>query len=191
MTASGTEAYAQQNASHAGGKSIVVFYSRPGNNYVSGNIVNLKVGNTEIVAEKIMALTGCDSFKIIPEKPYPADYKQCTDLAGVELKNHARPKYVGEAKDFSQYSVIYLGYPIWWGTMPMVVYTFLESHDFAGKTIVPFSTHEGSGLGSSVSDIKKTCPKATVTDGLAIKGSTAASSDSSLKQWLRLLGLVK
>ena len=157
-------------------KSIVIYFSRSGNNYVSGDIVNLKVGNTKVIAEKIQQQTGCDAFEIVPEKPYDADYKKCCDEAKVENETDARPKYKGDI-DLSQYDIIYLGYPIWWGTFPMPVFTFIEAHDgFAGKTVIPYSTHEGSGLGSSISDLKNLCPKATVKGGVAIKGSTAQSA---------------
>ena len=169
---------AQNNDSNSKNmKSIVIYFSRSGNNYVSGNIVNLKVGNTKVIADKIAAATGCDSFEIVPVKAYSADYTKCTEEAQAELNANARPAYKGDI-DLSGYDAIYLGYPIWWGTFPMCVFTFIEAHDgFAGKTVLPFSTHEGSGLGSSVSDLRKLCPKATVGSGVAIKGSTAAKAD--------------
>ena len=157
-------------------KSIVIYFSRSGNNYVSGDIVNLKVGNTKIIAQKIKAATGCDEFEIIPEKAYPEDYTRCTEVATEEKSSNARPAYKGDI-DLSKYDTIYLGYPIWWNSFPMVIATFIEAHDgFAGKTIMPYSTHEGSGLGSSISDLKRLCPKATIKSGVAIKGSTVQSA---------------
>ena len=157
-------------------KSIVIYFSRSGNNYVSGDIVNLKVGNTKVIAQKIVKVTGCDEFEIVPEKPYAEDYTRCTEEAKAELNANARPAYKGDI-DLSEYDVIYLGYPIWWGTFPMCVFTFIEAHDgFAGKTVMPYSTHEGSGLGHSISDLRKLCPKATVKGGVAINGSTAQSA---------------
>ena len=157
-------------------KSIVIYFSRSGNNYVSGDIVNLKVGNTKVIAQKIKQATGCDEFEIIPEKAYAEDYTRCTEEAKTELSANARPAYKGDI-DLSGYDTIYLGYPIWWGTFPMCVFTFIEAHDgFAGKTILPYSTHEGSGLGSSINDLRKLCPKATVKSGVAIKGSTVQSA---------------
>ena len=169
---------AQNNDSNSNSmKSIVIYFSRPGNNYVSGDIVNLKVGNTKVVADKIVAATGCDSFEIVPVKAYSADYTRCTEEAKAELNANARPAYKGDI-DLSEYDTIYLGYPIWWGTFPMCVFTFIEAHDgFEGKTILPYSTHEGSGLGQSISDLKKLCPKATIGSGIAINGSTAAKAD--------------
>ena len=160
-------------------KSIVIYFSRSGNNYVNGDIVNLPVGNTKVIAEKIQKQTGCDAFEIVPEKEYPADYGKCTEVAQEELNQNARPAYKGNI-DLSQYDTIYLGYPIWWGTFPMCVFKFIEDHDgFAGKTVLPYSTHEGSGLGNSISDLKELCPKATVKKGVGIKGSTAKTADVS------------
>ena len=176
LTSCATEAQNKESSSDQNNmKSIVIYFSRFGNNYVSGDIVNLKVGNTKVIAQKIKSATGCDEFEIIPVKSYSDDYTKCTEEAKAELNANARPAYKGDV-DLSAYDTIYLGYPIWWGTFPMPVFTFIEAHDgFAGKSILPFSTHEGSGLGSSISDLKKLCPKATVKSGVAIKGSTVQS----------------
>ena len=160
-------------------KTLIVVYSRAGANYVSGNIVNLKKGNCLVAAEKIATKTGADIFQVEPQKEYSADYTKCTEEAQAELHTNARPAYKGEI-DISGYDTIVVGYPIWWGTFPMPLWTFLENHDFSGKKIVPFSTHEGSGLGSSVSDLKKICPGATVTAGVAIKGSRANDCDGEI-----------
>lgn len=158
-------------------KSIVIYFSRSGNNYVNGNVVNLKKGNTKVLAEKIVAATGCDQFEIIPEKPYAENYTQCTEEAQAELNANARPAYKGDI-DLAAYDTVYLGYPIWWGTFPMCVFTFIEAHDgLAGKTILPYSTHEGSGLGQSISDLKRLCPNATVKNGVAIKGSSVQTAN--------------
>ena len=160
-------------------KSIVIYFSRSGNNYVNGSIVNLPVGNTKVLAQKIQSETGCDVFEIVPEKAYPADYKKCTEVAQEEINRNAYPAYVGDV-DLSNYSTIYLGYPIWWGTFPRCVNTFIKNHNgLKGKTILPFSTHEGSGLGSSVGDLKKLCPEATVKKGVEVKGSTVKTANVS------------
>lgn len=166
-------------------RSIIVYYSRPGNNYVNGDIVNLKVGNTRVVAEKIQKLTGVDLFSIDPVKPYPEDYRQCTEVVKKELDSNAHPAYKGDVKNWDEYDTIYLGYPNWWGTMPMVVLSFLEKHNLTGKTILPFCTHEGSAMGNSEADLKKSCPKATIKKGLAVKGSTVANADKSISQWIK------
>jgi flavodoxin len=171
-------------------KSLSVYYSRKGNNYVSGSIVNLPVGNTEVIAKKIQALTGSDLIQIETVKAYPADYTETTRVSKDELRANARPEITETVADMDSYDVIYLGYPNWWGTMPMAVFTFLESYDFSGKTIVPYCTHEGSGLGSSERDIKKLCPTAKVVSGLAIKGSTVGKTDNDLANWMRKHGLI-
>jgi len=174
----------------ANAKSLVVYYSRKGNNYVGGSIVNLPIGNTEVIARKIKELTGSDLFQIETVKAYPKDYTETTQVAQDEKRANARPTLTETVADMDSYDVIYLGYPNWWGTMPMAVYTFLESYDFSGKTIVLYCTHEGSGMGSSEHDIKKLCPSATVLPGLAIVGSGVASADKNLANWLKKLKLV-
>ena len=143
-------------------KSLIVFYSRAGNNYVGGNIVNLLIGNTEIAAKMIQKHTGGDMFKIETVKDYPSDYHETTEVAKQELRQSARPELAGQMPNVADYSVIYLGYPNWWGTMPMAVFTFLEQYDYKGKFIIPFCTHEGSGMGRSEKDIRKICPGAVV-----------------------------
>lgn len=173
-----------------GSKSLIAYYSRKGNNYVGGSIVNLPVGNTEVIAGKIQALTGGDLFQIQTVKPYPDDYTKTTRVAQDELSQNARPELTETVSDMGDFDVIYLGYPNWWGTMPMAVFTFLESYDFAGKTIVPFCTHEGSGIGSSERDIKKLCPDAKLLSGLAIRGGSVSKADKDLANWLTKLGLV-
>ena len=152
------------------GKSLVVYYSRTGENYAVGNIAE---GNTAIVAKMIAERTGADLFEIRTVKEYAADYMECTEEAKRELREDARPEIVGDVEDFGQYGTVYVGYPIWWGVPPMAVFTFIEKHDWAGKTVRPFATHEGSGLGGSVRAIRKAMPGAVVEDGLAIQGQTA------------------
>jgi flavodoxin len=153
-------------------KCLIAFFSRPGNNYVNGSIVNLPVGNTEIVAKMIREMTGGDLFHIEAVNAYPGDYS--------ETSHH---------ENMASYDMIFLGYPTWWGTMPMPVLTFLEEYDFSGKTITPFCTHEGSGLGRSVADIRKTCPKSTVLEGLAIRGGEVNNAREIVSGWLRETGM--
>jgi len=165
-------------------KSLIAWYSRKGENYLNGNIVNLTVGNTEVVARKIKKFTRGDLFEIDTVKTYPVDYTETTQVAQTEKRQNARPELAKTVEDIDAYDVIYLGYPNWWGTFPMAVFTFLESYDFSGKTIIPFCTHEGSGLGNSERDIKKLCPTATVLPGLAIRGGSVKSGDSTIKAWI-------
>ena len=171
-------------------QSLIAYFSRKGNNYLGGGIVNLPIGNTEVIAHKIQGLTGSDLFQIQTVKPYPEDYTETTRVAQDELSGNARPELTEMVADMDSYEVIYIGYPNWWGTMPMAVFTFLDSYDFSGKTIVPYCTHEGSGRGSSEHDIKKLCPKAKVLSGLAIKGGSVDRADKDLANWLKKLDLM-
>ena len=172
-------------------KYLVAFFSRPGNNYVNGTIVDLPVGNTEVLAKMIHGMAGGDLFRIEAVKPYPRDYTDTTEVAREELRRNARPKLTGRVENITSYGTIFLGYPNWWGTMPMPVFTFLEESDLSGKTIAPFCTHEGSGLGRSVSDIRKICPRSTVLDGLAIRGGDVRNAKDAVAGWLRGPGMKK
>ncbi len=177
---------------HAQSKKVLIaYFSRSGNNYVSGNIVNLPVGNTEVIAKYIAEATGGTLFKIEAKRQYPKDYTETTDVALKEKNANSRPELTAKVKDMGAYDIIILGYPIWWDTMPMAVCTFLEQYDLSGKTILPYSTHEGSELGTSVSDIKKLCPKSKVVSGLAIKGSTVKSAKPTVVRWLKEKNVVK
>ncbi|WP_094550098.1 flavodoxin [Petroclostridium xylanilyticum] len=171
-------------------KSLIAYFSRKGNSYVAGSIVNLPIGNTEVIAKKIQELTGSDMFQIKTVKSYPEDYTETTNVAQEEKRKNARPKLTEIVEEMNSYDVIYIGYPNWWGTMPMAVFTFLESYDFSGKTIIPFCTHEGSGMGSSERDIKKLCPNAKVLSGLAIRGGSVDRADKDVANWLKKLNLI-
>ncbi|HYF83587.1 MAG TPA: flavodoxin [Clostridia bacterium] len=172
-------------------KSLIAYFSREGNNYVGGSIVNLPIGNTEVIAKKLQELTGSEMFQIKTVKSYPDDYTETTNAAQDELSENARPELTKTIDDMDSYDVIYLGYPNWWGTMPMAVFRFLESYDFSGKTIIPYCTHEGSGMGSSERDIKKFCLNAKVLSGLAIRGGSVGRADKELENWLKKLGMFR
>ncbi|MDF2839206.1 MAG: hypothetical protein K0S60_909 [Evtepia sp.] len=174
----------------ANSKSLIAYFSRKGDNYVGGSIVNLPIGNTEVMAKKLQELTGSDMFHIQTIKSYPADYTETTNVAQEEKRENARPELTAIVDDMNSYDVIYLGYPNWWGTMPMAIFTFLESYDFLGKTIIPFCTHEGSGMGISERDIKKLCPNAKVLAGLAIQGGRVDKADKDVANWLKKLDLL-
>lgn len=163
--------------------SLIVFFSRKGENYVSGTIANLEFGNTQRVARMINVFIGGDMFEIEMLTPYSKIYNICTQEAQVDQRENARPQLASYPESIDPYDTIYLGYPNYWGTMPMAVFSFLERYDFTGKAIMPFCTHEGSGLGSSVDDIKKICPTATVNKGLAIHGSRIDHSKAEVKNW--------
>ena len=117
-------------------------------------------------------------------QPYARDYNECIAQAQEDQKRNARPELKSYPESIDGYDTIYLGYPNYWGTMPMAVFTFLEHFDFSGKTIKPFCTHEGSGLGSSVEDIRRTCPGAEVKEGLAVRGGNAAQSRADFEKWI-------
>jgi flavodoxin len=172
-------------------KSLIVYFSRKGNNYVNGSVKNLSVGNTEVAAKMIRELTGGDSFKIDTAKAYPADYEETTRVAQEEYRQSARPGLLGRVENLDDYDVVFLGYPNWWGTMPMAVFAFLEAYDFTGKTILPFCTHEGSGMGHSESDIKKLCPAGKVAKGLAIQGGKVQEAESAISDWLKKSGVLE
>lgn len=167
--------------------NLIVYFSRNGENYVDGQIVSLKKGNTEVVAKKIHSLIDSTLFKVETIHPYADDYHQCTLEAKKELEKHERPKILDYVHQFSNYENILICYPNWWSTMPMALFTFLECHDTKGKNIIPLCTHEGSGMGQSIQDIKKLCPHAHILKGLAIRGSQVESSDEQIKNWLKEL----
>ena len=170
---------------------LVAYFSRPGNNYIGGKIINLPVGNTEIAAKMIQKLTEGDIFLIEKINPYPQDYTETTNVANKELRDDARPELSGYVNNMDAYDTIILCYPNWWGTMPMPVFTFLEIYDFTGKKIVPFCTHEGSGMGRSVSDIKKLCPSAKVLEGFAVRGGHVQDAEKDIYAWLQEVEISK
>ena len=171
------------------GKAIVVYFSHTGENYSVGVITE---GNTAKVAKVIAAKTGADIFEIKEVKPYPQSYDACIDVAKKELREKARPEIAGELPDLTDYQVVYLGYPNWWGDCPMIVYSFLEKSNIEGKTILPFCTHEGSGLGSTAKNIQKTFPSAKVElNGFSLRGATAQkdakATEEAVDKWLKTL----
>ena len=171
-------------------KTLIAFFSRADENYFGGAMRYVKVGNTEIVAGIIKDLVPADTFKIEMKNPYSPVYMTFIEEAKKDLRAKARPELVSMPESIDEYDTVILAYPNYWGTMPMAVYTFLENFDFSGKTILPLCTNEGSGMGSSEREIKKTCPGAVVKKGLPITGSAAASSKSSVERWLKANGLM-
>ena len=169
----------------AGNNILVAYFSRAGENYSVGVIDK---GNTAIVAELIAEQTGADLFEILPVEPYPSNYEEMKTVAMEEKNRGARPAIANTVENWEDYDVVFLGYPIWHADMPMIVYNFLESYDFTGKTVIPFNTHEGSGQSGTQSRIAAAIPDATVANGLAIRGDTAqnntASAKSSVEKWI-------
>ena len=171
-------------------KTLIAFYSRADENYFGGAMRYVKVGNTEIAVGLMKELIEADSFKIEMKDPYSPVYMTCIDQAKKDLRAGARPELVSMPESIDEYDTIVLAYPNYWGTMPMAVFTFLEAFDFTGKTILPLCTNEGSGMGGSERDIKKTCPGAEVQKGLSVTGSQAANSKGSLQEWFSANGLI-
>lgn len=172
-------------------KILVAYFSRTGEN---ANVGYIEKGNTEIIAEMIAKETNGDLFKIDTVNPYPDNYKECVDIAKREKENNARPPIKGTIENMQDYDVIFLGYPIWWGDMPMAVYTFLESYDFSGKTIIPFATHEGSGIGNTPQNITNECNGVKVLEGLAIRGNQAQNeqdkTNKEVVEWLKQINVI-
>lgn len=166
----------QEPAQSTGSKTLVLFFSRTGEQYTVGVI---EKGNTAIVAEMIAEKTGADTFEILPaDDHYPMTYSELTDIAKREQSENARPAYAGTLPDLSQYDTIFIGAPVWWGDWPMIMYTFFEQNRDAlsGKTLIPFSTHEGSGLSGFDKKLGSAIPGAAVGKGLAVRGNDAQNN---------------
>ena len=165
--------------------TLVAYYSRAGQNYGNGGVIDLPKGNTEVLAEAIAADLGADLFKSETVEPYPTDYFATTDQAKRELRENARPAIQGPLPNMEGVDAIVLGYPNWWGTMPMAVKTFLDGCELTGVTIAPLCTNEGSGLVNSVSDLRRTYPAANVVEGLSVRGTDAARSTGRAISWAK------
>ncbi|HEY3426984.1 MAG TPA: flavodoxin [Negativicutes bacterium] len=148
-------------------------------------------GNTRVISNQIHEKVGGDIFEIVTVNSYPTDYNELVDQAKQEQEENYRPKLATKVENMDSYDVVFVGYPDWWGTMPMPVFTFLEEYNFTGKTIILFCTHEGSGLGRSVEDIKKLCPQSTILNGLAIRGSDVKNAQSDVYNWLHEIGMTE
>ena len=166
-------------------KTLIMYYSRKGQNYVNGSIVDLPKGNTEIVAEFIRNAVGGDLFEIKTVRDYATDYTQCTVEAKDELRANARPELKEYLTDISGYKNIVVAGPCWWGTYPMAVFSQIERLDWTGKKVFPVMTHEGSGLGGSERTLKQYCKGAEVGKGLAVHGAEAAESEAAVAAWAK------
>ncbi len=154
-------------------KSIVVYFS--------------KSGNTQKIAEIIASETGSDIFRIQPATQYPASYDKSIEIGRKEKNTNARPKIIGKVANMEEYDRVYLGWPCWFGTCPMVIFTFIEEHNLKGKTIIPFTTHGGTGFGSSTNDIKKKLPSVKILEGISIIGAGDENTKKDIKNWLNKL----
>ena len=168
-----------------GKKNLIVYFSRAGEQYSVGNITE---GNTAIVAKMIAEKTGGDLFEVkLANGTYPTGYTELTEVAEKEKNSRARPEIIGNVENFADYDTVFIGSPVWWGDMPMALYTFIEQYDWANKTVAPFTTHEGSGLGNIPENIKS-ATDAKVLSGLAIYGHEAQnnreSTSDKVNSWL-------
>lgn len=171
------------------GKTLVVFYSRADENYADGGTEVLEVGHTNVMAGYIAEELGADSYEIVPQEAYPFSYDECCDQASAELADDARPAIAGDLPDVSSYDTVFVGCPIWWGSEPMVVRTFLDAVDLSGKTVVPFTTHGGSGLGSVPSNLQGRIAGATFLEAKAVAGTAVDGARDEVVQWVQGLDL--
>lgn len=179
-SASDEESNSQNSSSiptETGSKSLVVYFSWS--------------GNTENVAKSIQSQTDSDIFEIVPATPYSDDYDTVVDLAQEEQRNNARPAISGNIENIEQYDVIYVGFPNWWGDMPMILYTFFDTYDLSGKTVALFCTSGGSGLSNTVNEVKSHEPNATITEGLHIGSGSSSNPDNAVREWLDDIGLAE
>lgn len=161
--------------------AIVIFFSHAGDNYSVGNI---EVGNTKIVADYITEIIGADQFEIVTHKYDGMAYNPLIKLAKEEAQNGELPPYEGAVPDLSKYDTVFIGGPVWWGTYPQVMFTLFKDINLDGKTVIPFTTHEGSGLANCVEDVKEAFPGANVTKGFAIYGHEVRTGRAKVEKWL-------
>ena len=166
-------------------KSLVIYFSRVDENYFGGQMKYITKGNTEVIAEYISDITGADLFKVERKIDYAKDYRTCIDEAKVEQRNGELPELKAYLDDINDYDVIFIGGPIYWGTLPQPLFTQLSKLNFDNKIIMPFSTHEGSGLASIVRDIKQYAPNANLKSGLAILGSNVYQAKDKVEKWIK------
>lgn len=166
-------------------KTLILFYSRSGENHYDGGLRNLEVGNTQVAAQWIADEVGADLFQVDTVQPYAESYRACCGQAVAEWKGNARPEVKEMPASVEAYDTVVVGYPIWCGTMPMCLYTVLEQLDLSGKQVYALCTHEGSGYAQSIEALKGLCPGAQVAEGLAVKGCQVASSEAQIRAWAR------
>ena len=165
--------------------TLVVYYSRKGENHTPSGIQVLEKGNTAYAAGYIAQALNADLFEIDTVKPYAENYRACCMEAVAEAKAKARPEIKAFAEDITPYDTIFVCYPNWCGTAPMCVFTFLEHYDLSGKKIVPLCTNEGSGLANSEADIAASCPGAILAPGYSIRGHKCRDSEAELAAWAK------
>ena len=178
--------------SNTNGKNLVVYFSMPDNVDDSTVVIDGEtLGNTQYMAYVIQEIVGADIFRIEPETPYPTDHDELVDLASEEQSDNARPAIKDTIDNFDTYENIFVGYPNWWGDMPMILYSFFDEYDFSGKTIIPFNTHGGSGFSGTISTIKELEPGAEVLDGKSISRNDIQDAEQEIVDWVNSLGLTE
>lgn len=178
--------------SNTNGKNLVVYFSMPDNVDDSTVVIDGEtLGNTQYMAYVIQETVGADIFRIEPETPYPTDHDTLVDLAKEEQNDNARPSIKDTIENFDTYENIFVGYPNWWGDMPMILYSFFDEYDFSGKTIIPFNTHGGSGFSDTISTIKELEPNAEVLDGKSISRNDIQDAEQEIVDWVNSLGLTE
>ena len=184
---------------------LVAYLSRAGENYNVGETREgsasaayagyIEKGNTAVMAALIAELTGGDLFEIATVTPYPEDYASMLRVAQEEIDTDARPELAAKVENMADYGVVFIGYPIWHARMPQAIYSFIESYDLAGKTVIPFNTHEGSGQSGTQRVIESALPDSTVLRGLAVQGKTAQENEPRTRElltaWLTDLNLLR
>lgn len=167
-------------------KVLVAYFSMPDNVDDSTVTINGQVlGNNQYFAQVIQEETGADVFRIEPETPYPTDHETLVDLAADEQNENARPAIKDAIENFDDYDVIFVGYPIWWSDMPMIMYTFFDTYDFSDKTIIPFGTHGGSGWAGTPDAIAELEPNAEIIDGLSISRNNIEYAHDQISEWVK------
>jgi flavodoxin len=166
-------------------RSLVVYYSRKGENFFPGGIRRVDKGNTAYAAEFLSKATGADLYEVDTVKPYAENYRACCMEAAAEAKSNARPAIKGYVRDISKYDAIFVCYPNWCGTLPMCLLTFLEHYDLSGKRIIPVCTNEGSGFANSIKDLSNSCTGAIIEDGLSLLGHQCAQSEMLIAEWAK------
>ena len=171
-------------------KSILVaFFSRAGENYGADGIESIEVGNTKVMAGYILEAVDADEYEIVPAEPYPDNYDECLDRASMEQAEDARPEIANPLPSIEPYEVVFLGCPVWWGEEPMIIRTFLESVDLVGKTVIPFTTSGGSGLGSVPEGMQALEPDATFLEGHSVRGEDVSDAHDEVVAWVESLDL--
>lgn len=178
--------------SNEGAKTLVVYFSVPDdrdNSYVEVN--GERLGNTQYMAYVIQENTGADIFRILPKTPYPTDHNELLQVAQEEIRQNARPEIEGTIENFDSYDTVFVGYPNWNADIPYILYTFFETYDFSGKTIVPFNIHGGSGFSGTQETIAKLEPNATMLEGKSISRNSIEGAEQEIIDWLDSIGMLR